>query len=95
MLTEIETTLDSRPLVYLRDNINDHVTITPMHFLPEIEKKDKEYDSDYNNQQLSPSQKLLQLWKKRNRYLDELLKLLKWNIEKTQSYKFSKIKSNL
>lgn len=66
-----------------------------MHFLPEIEKKDKEYDSDYNNQQLSPSQKLLQLWKKRNRYLDELLKLLKWNIEKTQSYKFSKIKSNL
>lgn len=39
MLTEIETTLNSRPLVYLRDDINDHVTTTPMHFLPEIEKK--------------------------------------------------------
>ena len=64
-------------------------------FYQKLKKKDKEYDSDYNNQQLSSSQKLLQSWKKRNRYLDELLKLLKWNIEKTLSYKFSKIKSNL
>ena len=64
-------------------------------FYQKLKKKDKEYDSDYNNQQLSSSQKLLQSWKKRNRYLEELLKLLKWNIEKTQSYKFSKIKSNL
>lgn len=64
-------------------------------FYQKLKKKDKEYDSDYNNQQLSSSQKLLQSWKKRNRYLEELLKLLKWNIEKTLSYKFSKIKSNL
>ena len=63
-------------------------------FYQKLKKKDKEYDSDYNNQQLSSSQKLLQSWKKRNRYLEELLKLLKWNIEKTLSYKFSKIKSN-
>ena len=46
-------------------------------FYQKLKKKDKEYDSDYNNQQLSSSQKLLQSWKKRNRYLDELLKLLK------------------
>lgn len=77
ILKKIEVKRNSRPLIYLSDDINAQVTITPMHFLESIGDKDEEHGLDYKNQQLSSSQKLLQSWKKRNRYLEELLKLLK------------------
>ena len=87
VLTEIEATLNSRPLIYINDDINDRTIITPMHFLsinakngtPQIEEKTEKDDPNYINQPLDSSHELLETWKKGNRYLEEF-----WEIWKEQ-----------
>ncbi|XP_057305456.1 uncharacterized protein LOC130642387 [Hydractinia symbiolongicarpus] len=84
ILTEIEATLNSRPLTYLGDDLNDQTFITPAHFLsvnsktgcPQFERQEDD-DPDYNNQPLTEGKKLLEIWKKGNRHLDQF-----WNIWK-------------
>ena len=38
ILKKIEVKRNSRPLIYLSDDINDQVTITPMHFLESTQR---------------------------------------------------------
>ena len=83
ILAEIEGTVNSRPLTYLNDDLDDQSIITPAHFLsintkngsPIIGDKTEVEDKDYFNQKHELSQILLETWKKGNRYLEEF-----WNI---------------
>ncbi|XP_071138465.1 uncharacterized protein [Mytilus edulis] len=69
LLKEVEAIINSRPLVYVGDDINSTITLTPSQFLslnpkvgiPEIDFDIK--DPNYKRCE-SPSDKLLQLWKK-------------------------------
>jgi hypothetical protein len=69
LLKEVEVTANSRPLVYVNDEINSNITLTPNHFLslnpnlgiPEMETKDK--DSDFSPSECT-SDKLQAIWKK-------------------------------
>ena len=74
LLKEIEAVLNSRPLVYVGDDINSNIPITPAHFLalnpkigiPQIEISE---DKDFQPAE-STTEKLLQMWKKGQRLLD-------------------------
>jgi hypothetical protein len=67
LLKEVEATVNSRPLVYVTDDINSNITITSYHFLslnpilgiPEMETKDK--DSDFSPSECT-SDKLLAIF---------------------------------
>ena len=85
IITEVEGVVNSRPLVYV-DNEIDNEIITPMHFLslnpkngtPVLEKNDEDYDPndpDYQNEEMSTAQKLLETWKKGNRHLEQFWKI--------------------
>ena len=96
ILKKIEVKRNSRPLIYLSDDINAQVTITPMHFLESIGDKDEEHGLDYKNQQLSSSQKLLESWKNGNRCINKIYELWKKHNylslrERRQSSKDAKI----
>ena len=74
LLKEIEAVLNSRPLVYVGDDINSNIPITPAHFLalnpkigiPQIEISE---DKDFQPAE-STTEKLLQMWKRGQRLLD-------------------------
>ena len=83
ILKKIEVKRNSRPLIYLSDDINAQVTITPMHFLESIGDKDEEHGLDYKNQQLSSSQKLLESWKNGNRCINKIYELWKKQLFKS------------
>ena len=87
-LAEIEATLNSRPLIYINDDLKDQTIITPMHFLsintkngaPVIDNENEDKnDPDFNNEKPNSSQSLLETWKKGNRHLD-----LFWEIWRDQ-----------
>ena len=69
VLKEVEATVNARPLVYVRDDIDSTITLTPRHFLtlnpatgvPVLEYDNK--DVDYNPYD-STAERLLQTWKK-------------------------------
>ena len=74
VLKEAEAIVNSRPLVYVGDDIHSHITLTPSHFLtlnpnigiPEIDlNNDVEYLPDK-----SIAEKLLETWKKGHKLLD-------------------------
>lgn len=86
-LTEIEAILNSRPLVYVGDEIDDKDILTPQHFLSL--KKDHglpvvgDIDEDLNDPTFLPKKDsastLLETWKKGNQHLNQF-----WNIWKDQ-----------
>ena len=69
VLKEVEATVNARPLVYVSDDIDSTITLTPRHFLtlnpatgvPVLEHDNK--DVDYNPYD-STAERLLQTWKK-------------------------------
>ena len=84
-LAETEAVLNSRPLVYVGDELNDGITITPSHFLSQITKtgtptiENGEEIDDPNYEQYQPSSKeiLLNTWKKGQRFLESFWKTWK------------------
>ena len=82
VLTEVEAVINSRPLVYIDDDINSSVTLSPTDFLllhsnnviPDlVEESDREFDVT----RASSSEQLLEIWKRGQRYLNEFWKLWK------------------
>lgn len=82
VIKEVEAVVNSRPLVYVGDDINSSITLTPGHFLglnpttgiPETEHFDE--DETYEPQQ-SAAAKLLAIWKKGQRLIDNFWKIWK------------------
>ena len=80
VLKEVEAVVNARPLVYVGDDINSHITLTPSHFLtlnprigiPECDNDDT--DSDYSPHVYS-TDKLLLSWKKGLKHLDRFWKI--------------------
>ena len=81
IITEVEGVVNSRPLVYV-DNDLDNQVITSMHFLslnpkngtPVLTNQDDEddpNDPDYKNEELTTAQKVFETWKKGNRHLEQ------------------------
>ena len=73
VLKEIESTVNSRPLVYVCDDIDSTLTLTPGHFLTlnpatGVPVLEYESDADYNPYQ-STAERLLQTWKKGQKLL--------------------------
>ena len=76
--------VNSRPLVYVGDDLNSDISLTPAHFLglnpnigvPEFIDSDNDADPEYvNPHSLSSAQKLLQTWKKGQRHLNRFWKI--------------------
>ena len=87
VITEIESVVNSRPLVYVDNEIENEI-ITPAHFLSlnpktgtpilkQIDDDDDINDPDYQNEELTTAQKLLETWKKGNRHLEQFWKVWK------------------
>ncbi|XP_062573876.1 uncharacterized protein LOC134235746 [Saccostrea cucullata] len=97
MLAEAEAVVNSRPLVYIGDDINSNITLTPAHFLtlnPKIGFQDSEnfdpMDPDYVPVASSVNT-LLAIWKKGQRLLDTFWKTWRdeylLNLRERTSYK--------
>ena len=77
---EVESTVNSRPLAYVSDDIASDITLTPNHFLslnPNTGIQELEYDAngkDYRPYE-STTERLLETWKKGQKLLNEFLKL--------------------
>ncbi|XP_045201835.2 uncharacterized protein LOC123555228 [Mercenaria mercenaria] len=75
LVKEAEAVINSRPLVYVGDDVNSSITLTPNHFLtliptigiPESEKDDK--DTDFRTKE-STKDRLLEIWKKGQKVLN-------------------------
>ena len=69
LIKEVEAVVNTRPLVYVNDDINSTITLTPSHFLtinPKIgipETSDDSSDADYTPAD-SSCDRLLAIWKK-------------------------------
>jgi hypothetical protein len=80
VIKEAEAVVNSRPLVYVGDDINSVITITPNHFLCLNQNTGipartyDEHDPDFNVVE-SSAEKLLKLWKKGQRLVDEFWKI--------------------
>ena len=81
ILKEAEAVINSRPLVYVGDDINSSMTLTPAHFLtlnPKIgllsTTGDDTNDTDYNPE-FSSADTLLVTWKKRLKHLSSFWKI--------------------
>ena len=109
ILTEIEAVVNSRPLVYVDDDINsihvltpsDFLSMNPNHVIPDSSHKDGDsQDIDYTEGKVSTTDKLLDIWKCGQRKLNEFWNLWKNDYllslrERTQaSLKCSKKQSN-
>ncbi|XP_060588478.1 uncharacterized protein LOC132743899 [Ruditapes philippinarum] len=98
LVKEIEATVNSRPLVYVENDLDSNITISPSHFLtinpktgvPEniIDINDENYE-----QRESSSERLLKLWKKRQKTLDDFWKI--WRDEYLVFVKEAKQQSKL
>ena len=79
VLTDVEATVNARALVYVSDDLESNITLTPNHFLslnPKPGITELEYDknnSDYNPFK-SSADRLLQIWKKGQRLLQSFCK---------------------
>ena len=79
LLKEIESVVNSRPLVYIDEDINSNITLTPGHFLsinPKtgIPQVDIDQDEDYYIKETT-SERLVKLWKRGQKLLDQFWKL--------------------
>lgn len=81
IINEIEGVVNSRPLVYVDNDLENQI-ITPMHFLslnvkngtPRISNQDDEdspNDPEHYNEEMTRTQKLLETWKKGNKHLEQ------------------------
>ncbi|MEM7375589.1 MAG: reverse transcriptase domain-containing protein [Bacteroidota bacterium] len=85
-LAETEAILNTRPLIYIGEDLNDGTTITPSHFLspntktgtPTLEDQDEIKDPTYVDGKMESKEMLLDTWKKGQRMLE-----LFWKIWKT------------
>ena len=80
LLKEIESVINSRPLVYVGDDIESNITLTPGNFLtmnPNIGVPEFEYDQDDPdfNPYESSTDRLLFIWKKRQKLLNVFWKI--------------------
>lgn len=74
LFKEIEAVINSRPLVFVKDEVNSYIPVTPLHFLslnpktgnPEL---DVSVDDDYQPYE-STTKKLLQIWPKGQKIVD-------------------------
>ena len=74
LLKEAEAVINARPLVYIGDDIQSHIALTPAHFLtlnpnigiPDIDTSE---DDDYTPNK-NAAEKLLETWKKGHKLLD-------------------------
>ena len=87
IITEVEAVINSRPLVYVDDDLEKEI-ITPNHFLPlnikngtpelmRNNEDDYKNDPDYQNEELTTAHKLLETWKKGNKHLEQFWKVWK------------------
>ena len=84
-LTETEAILNSRPLVYIGENLNDGTTITPSHFLapntktgtPMLGNQDEISDPDYVDGKKEAKEILLDTWKRGQQMLETFWKIWK------------------
>ncbi|XP_053407961.1 uncharacterized protein LOC128559664 [Mercenaria mercenaria] len=82
VIKEIESVINSRPLLYVDDDINSNITLTPGHFLtlnprtgiPEADYDDN--DPDYKPYE-SSTKKLLKLWNKGQKLLNNFWEIWK------------------
>lgn len=80
ILKEVEATVNARPLVYVGEDIESNITLTPNHFLslnPSTGIPELEYDqTDLDNCPYeSSAEKLLHIWKKGQRLLQSFWKI--------------------
>ena len=76
VLTEVETVVNSRPLIYVDDDINSSFIITPLSFLSQSHQHfipDFKIDTDTfePTERISTSQQLLQRWKSGQKCLNQ------------------------
>ena len=76
LLAESEAVVNSRPLVYIGDDINSNIILTPAHFLTQNAKtgfpdhnEEDSTDPEYLPQ-ISSAKKLLLTWKKGQKHLN-------------------------
>ena len=82
-LTETEAIINSRPLVYLGEDLNDSTALTPSHFLspntktgtPLIINDDNIADPTYFPAKISSKETLLNIWKKGQNLLEAFWQL--------------------
>jgi len=82
LLKEIEAVVNSRPLVYVGDDINSNITLTPNHFLslnPDLGIPEIDYDNQDCEFRLreNSQDKLLEVWKKGQKMLDNFWQIWK------------------
>ena len=106
VLTEIEAMINSRPLVYLDDDVNSYSVITPASFLSltnrhMIPDYSPDVDPEFEvTQNISTSQKLLDKWKTGQNYLNQFWKIWSKDYllnlrERSQLFKSKKNSSKL
>ena len=86
-LTETEAIINSRPLVYLGEDLNDRIALTPSHFLspntktgiPLIKNDGNIADPTYLPAKISSKETLLNTWKKGQNLLEAFWKLWRDN----------------
>ena len=80
ILTEVEAVVNSRPLVYVDDDINsnhvltpgDFLSMNPNHVIPDSSCNDEDsQDADYAEGKLSTTDQLLDIWKGGQRKLNK------------------------
>ena len=84
ILTEAEAVLNSRPLVYVDDDINSSSALTPqdflsLHSLHVIPNLTEETDPEFDFTRRSSAKQLLQTWKCGQKHLNQFWKL--WRSE--------------
>ena len=84
LIKEVEAVVISRPLLYVSDDINSSITLTPSHFLtinPQKgipETSDDSSDADYTLVD-SSCDRYLVIWKKGQKLLNEFLRIWREN----------------
>jgi len=84
-LPEVEAVINSRPLVYVEDDINSSVTLSPMDFLSlhtqnVIPDLTDENDPEVSFARKGSAEQLLQIWKSGQKHLNQFGRYGKMNI---------------
>ena len=85
VLVEIEAIINTRPLLYVSEDLNEDVIITPMHFLsintkvglPTMIHQEEIDDPEYLINNRNSAQVLLEKWKKGQNHLEQFWKIWK------------------